>query len=903
MSLSRLAVTGVLFILAGTLSSPARGEVGVWTSTGPHGSDVRDLVLDPSVPGRVLAATANGGVFLSENGGENWVQRSTGLPKDFGTTAYRTLRSVAVDPILGRFYASGNDIYFSDNLGQSWQVFPRPDGAPGSFGAVFLDPDDSQKLTVMNVGGIFVYDLIGGGPDRGWSEPPGIAAPPIWCLERTPSDVDRFYAVAGSPPLLYESLNRAASWSEVGSLPGADFRAFAVDPVDPARLYLSMDTGCFLSTNGGMNWTRMDDPEDQAEIFRFGGVGGSLLAVGRGGLYSNFSSADKLAQVGEFLYTRASDILTLSDGSILMSCQMGVFSGPETLVEGIGVFEHSSRGMNGADISKVAPARGSDVVYAVAGQSFDAGVFRSDDGGLTWEHRSMGITNPDIRSIAVFQGDPDIVYIGTAAAIDDIGENGKIFKTIDGGLTWTDVTAGIEHANSRNIIAIAIHPTNPDIVYASAQVILGGIYKSLDGGETWTRRASGLESMPLTQGHEAFHNYFSMLSLVMDPRDPNTLFIGSGGCWGGTYRTTNGAESWVRRGQGYMERDEFVIMWGDLGNDMDFWFPVHLTLFDIDMDPNDSNHLFVNGARSNYLNESEQVGIVYESTDRGESWSLVRENAKRDYFDPVTGLEMHRYRPGELYVATRDGVRFSDDWGASWSVINEGLGTQDKFTRSLAMDPDDPNRVYLSTALSGVWIRELTPVAVQLSHMEVSENAAGRAEIRWGVADASDHAGFYVDREVRGERVRLTGSLLRGQEEYLFVDQNPVVGELSRYWIVELDRSGRETEYGPLEITLWKTTPVAPFSMGRAHPNPFSVSTRFQVVAPHDADRHPVVVRVYDTQGRQVATLIEGMESEGVRNVRWDGKDDAGRTVRSGVYYIQAVSGERQFVERVLVVR
>ena len=596
--------------------------------------------------------------------------------------------------------------------------------------------------------------------------------------------------------------------------------------------------------------------------------------------------------MGDFLYTRAADLVTLSDGSLLMACQMGAFSGPGTLVQGTGTFAHSSRGMNSADISKVVPAPGSDVVYAVTGQSFDAGVFRSDDGGQTWEHRSTGITNPDIRSIAVFQGNPDIVYIGTAAAIDDIGENGKVFKTTDGGLTWTDVTAGIEHANSRNIIAVVIHPTNPDIVYASAQVIQGGIYKSLDGGQTWTRRANGLESMPLTQGHEAFHDYFSMLSLVMDPGDPNTLFIGSGGCWGGTYRTTNGADSWVRRGQGYMELDEFVIMWGDLGNDTDFWFPVHLTLFDIDMDPNDSNHLFVNGARANYLNESEQVGVVYESTDRGESWSLVRENAKSDYFDPVTGLEMHRYRPGELYVATRDGVRFSEDWGATWSVINEGLATQAKFTRSLAMDPDDPNKLYLATALNGVWIRELTPVAVQLSHMSVSENGAGDAEIRWGVASASDHAGFYVDREAGGVRERLTATLLRGEDEYVFVDEMPVVGSPSRYWIVELDRFGRETEYGPLEITIRKTTPHPPFSLGRAHPNPFSVSTRLRVVAPYDAEKQPVVVRVFDTRGRRVATLHQGIDHGGYEDIFWNGKDSQGRRgAERGVLHPGGVRG------------
>lgn len=903
MSLCRLLAPGVILVAAmGILVPPAGAAVGVWTNASLYGADVRDLALDPSTPDRVFAATASGGVYVSQDGGQNWVQKSAGLPKDFGTTAYKTLQSVTVDPVLGRVYATGSNIYYSDNQGQSWLAFSRPGGAPGAFGDLFLDPDDSQKFTAQNDGGVFVYDLIGGGPDRGWTQPPGMDVVPIWSLDRAPSDVDRFYAVAGSPPSLYESTDRVVSWNEVGSLPGAKFRALAVDPADPSRLYLSMDSGCFVSDNSGATWVRMDDPQDQAEIYRFGAVGGDILAVGRGGLYSNVSDADKLAQVAEFLYTRASDLVTLSDGSLLMGCQMGVFAGPATLVQGTGAFVQSCRGMSNADITAVAPAPGSSVVYAVAGQSYDAGVFRSPDNGQTWEHRSMGITNPDIRSIAVYPGDPDIVYVGTAAAIDDIGENGKVFKTTDGGLHWTDVTAGIEHVNSRNIIAIVVDPRDPDIVYASAQVIQGGIYKSTDGGATWARRATGLESMPFTEGHEAFYNYFSMLSLVMDPRDPNTLFIGSGGCWGGTYRTTNGADTWVRRAQQHMELDQFVIDYGELGNDTDFWFGVHLTLYDIDVDPNDSNHLFVNGARADYMNQTVQVGVVWESTDHGESWSLIRENAKSDYFDPVTGLEMHRYRPGELYVSTRDGVLYSNDWGATWSVINEGLGTQDKLTRALAMDPDDPNRLYLATALSGVWIRDLTPVAVSLSHMNLAENAQGLPELRWGVASAVDHAGFYVDREAGGVRERLTPSLLRGQEEYVFVDDSPVTGVQSRYWIVELDRFGRETDHGPLEI-LFDPFYSNGLFLSRAFPNPFFTGTSFQLEPPADAPTHPVTVRIYDIQGREVRTLVEGLATRGVYDLRWNGKDSEGRRVRSGIYYIHAVSGGRERVERVLVVR
>jgi photosystem II stability/assembly factor-like uncharacterized protein len=873
---------------------PAGGELGQWVPIGPHSADIRALSQDPGDPQVIFAATRRGGVYLSEDGGVTWVQRSQGLTTDPSTNSYRVIHDVTAHPAAGRVYATGVEIYRSENNGQTWDVFPRPAGSVGNFEVLLLDPDDPDKLTVQNGNGVFVYELVN--QIRTWIQPPGITEPPVWILERAPSDPDRFYSVAGYTLTLYRSTNRAASWETVGEIPGSTFRALAVDAADPGRLYLSVDTGCFVSTNGGQSWTRMDDPADDAAIFAFADVAGILMAVGRGAVFSNSSHPDQLAPVADFWHTTATASVILGDGTILLGTRMGVFRVPSSVVNGTGEFLLSTKGMNNAGVSVVVPVPGSDILYAAAGAGFNGGVYRSDDNGQTWKLRATGITNLDVRSLAVSAGNPDVAYAGTLIR-GDIGENGKVFRTVDGGLTWTE-TAELPHSGDRIIITLLAHPTNPDIVYASVQAIDGGIYKSTDGGQTWVRVANGLQSMPLTPGHEGFYKYYAMLSMTADPGNPETLYLGAGGCWGGVYRSRDGGGNWARRSSAYggasqaMEYDNKPIIFGD----PDFWFPVHLELWDIQVDPNDPMHLLTAGTRGDYFT-ADRAGILFESRNAGDTWSLIRETSRDDYFtESLTGLAIHRYRPGQIYLSNVVGVQVSLDGGDTWNDMNEGLGTQ--FTRGLEFDPDDPNRLYLATSSRGVWVRELSPVSVRLTHLEIRDTGAGTVELAWGAADAVDHAGFHVDREADGKRIRLTETLLRGSDEYRFVDDAPLPGTVSRYWIVELDRVGRETEHGPLEIIFGAET--GGLALGRPRPNPLRTGTRLLLTP--SRSREPAAVRVFDTRGRKVVTLLEGAALDAPTWIDWDGRDSRGVRVPGGIYFIQALSGEQDRVRRVLVV-
>ena len=145
------------------------------------------------------------------------------------------------------------------------------------------------------------------------------------------------------------------------------------------------------------------------------------------------------------------------------------------------------------------------------------GVFKTLDGGMTWTPVTDNYFGGSVGHIAVAESNPDIVYVGTGE--EDIRGNvthgDGVWKSIDAGKTWT--YAGL--ADTRQIGRIRIHPKNPDIVYVAA---LGhtwgpnserGVFKSENGGKSWRR--------------VLFQNDTTgAVDLAMDANDPNTLYAG-----------------------------------------------------------------------------------------------------------------------------------------------------------------------------------------------------------------------------------------------------------------------------------------------------------------------------------------------------------------------------------------
>jgi photosystem II stability/assembly factor-like uncharacterized protein len=206
----------------------------------------------------------------------------------------------------------------------------------------------------------------------------------------------------------------------------------------------------------------------------------------------------------------------------------------------------------------IGPFRGGRVV-AVAGDpvhshifyfgSTGGGVWKTTDGGVTWENVSDGFfKRASVGALAVAPSDPNVLYAGMGEATirGNVSHGDGVYKSTDAGLTWTH--CGL--ADTRNIGAVRVHPENPDIVYVAA---LGhahgpnaerGIFRSTDGGKTWQQ--------VLSRGEKA-----GAIDLSIDPTNPRILyasfweamrgphFLSSGGEGSGLFKSTDGGGTWT----------------------------------------------------------------------------------------------------------------------------------------------------------------------------------------------------------------------------------------------------------------------------------------------------------------------------------------------------------------------
>ncbi|MEM6605545.1 MAG: glycosyl hydrolase, partial [Pseudomonadota bacterium] len=123
--------------------------------------------------------------------------------------------------------------------------------------------------------------------------------------------------------------------------------------------------------------------------------------------------------------------------------------------------------------------------------SSGSGVWKSVDGGSKWRNVSDGYFGGSVGAVAVSESDPNVIYagLGEKTVRGNVSSNFGVWKSTDGGKTWTFIGLEATHHIGR----IRVHPSNPDIVYVAAMGDLWqasedrGVYKSEDGGATWTK--------------------------------------------------------------------------------------------------------------------------------------------------------------------------------------------------------------------------------------------------------------------------------------------------------------------------------------------------------------------------------------------------------------------------------
>ncbi len=267
----------------------------------------------------------------------------------------------------------------------------------------------------------------------------------------------------------------------------------------PASLYQSMEWRCIGPFRGGRSDAVAGVPSRHL-LYYFGAVGGGVW---------------KTENAGES-WTNITDgqLKTSSVGAIAVA-----LSDPNVIYVGMG--ENDARGV------------------AI---SFGDGVYKSTDAGRTWKHIGLDQTRA-ISRIRVHPNNPDLVYVAVQGATFGATKDRGIYRSKDGGLTWTNILFVNETTGPADL---AMDPVNPRILYAAFwdhlrkpwEVRSGGlgsgIYKSVDGGDTWQKINEGLPAL------------MGKIGIDVSPANPDRLFaIVEADPKGGLYRSDDAGKTWT----------------------------------------------------------------------------------------------------------------------------------------------------------------------------------------------------------------------------------------------------------------------------------------------------------------------------------------------------------------------
>ncbi len=557
-------------------------------------------------------------------------------------------------------------------------------------------------------------------------------------------------------------------WTPIGP-EGGDIRFLLVDPTHPEIIYAGTDAGVLKSTDAGAHWVLITKP---LPLFpNYGPVSPSVKTLvldpmNSGTVYVSYYPAGlyKTTDGGNTWVTTNNGLpqpFYVVDLAVDPAEPSVVYAGTGQS----GIFKSTDGGGNWVAASSGLPVQGSGssvrypypnviaidpsnrqtVYLGMGGGGVSQGVFRSSDGGTSWQRAGVGLDQENVVSIAFHPKNPEIILAGTwgsglyastnggnlwsvrstpqgvlyqieldpedpdllYAALSD-GEG--LRKSTDSGFTWELVEGGLPAA----IGSFALNPKQRSTMYAGTDIWdphgktdgETGVYRSTDSGKTWARTSAGLHAWPTS-------------SLVCLPHEPAGLVAGGEAR---LHRTTSGGANWsstllqasdftslavdpqnpsivyagTRAFGGIFKSTNAGVNWVQAVNGLPGEEGNWASVYSLAIDPKHPETIYAG---------TYGYGIS-KSTDGGGHWITLSLSAPKTYVagvavDPGDSSTIY----GALYSTSssgRNGIARSTDGGLTWSDQNAGLpSTRPAF--SLTVSPDEPGTVYAGIYAAGVF--------------------------------------------------------------------------------------------------------------------------------------------------------------------------------------------------------
>ncbi|MDD5264000.1 MAG: hypothetical protein PHU43_04095 [Candidatus Bipolaricaulis sp.] len=632
---------------------------GIVTRIGPSGDAIPIfcLSLDPHNPDTIWVGTDGlRGIFKSLDGGATWVEADRGVVEDNGIT----FRGFTVDPYnsdvvyaaaeifswvwageerRGRgFDMTQGVVYRTTDGGRHWQALWRGDNLARY---VWIDPRDPNVLYVST--GIFDREAANSSPKSG---------------------------AAGGVGIL-KSTDGGETWRALGKASGLRnlyIGSLFMHPETPdtllagaGNLTYGAASGVYLSEDGGETWTwvLVTDSEEPVTAVEFSTLNPKIA-------YAGSNQAIYRSEDGGHTWERRTAKAKGGGGRW----------GPPGIRAGF-------------PIDLQVDPRNADRLFA---NNYSGGNFLSEDGGCTWTVASQGYTGAQVHTVVVDGNDPAVVYASARSGI---------FRSADGGATWQ----GQNHppATWAEWYSVAADPRDGRRVLISDEHF-GQLLRSMDGGSSWdvVFQCPGVDGTR-EDGRHGFK------AIAFAPSAPDTVYAGAcrernsveegrAGTGFGIFRSDDGGMSWQEANDSRTASlninvlavdplnaqvayagtvGQGVVATGDGGAS---WRPLNRGLRVLDIralaiDPRNPKVVYAGAER----------GGVYRSEDAGSNW--VPSSAGMDPQASVRALVIDSANSRVVYAADyRTGTYRSVDGGRSWSKVNQGLSTRAVTTLSLSAD-------------------------------------------------------------------------------------------------------------------------------------------------------------------------------------------------------------------------
>ena len=299
----------------------------------------------------------------------------------------------------------------------------------------------------------------------------------------------------------------------------------------------------------------------------------------------------------------------------------------------------------------------------------DGGVWKTVNAGQSWTNITDGKTSiSSVGAIALAPSDPNVIWVGTGETDwrEDLTHGNGVWRSTDGGATWTQL--GLE--DTRHIGVIKVHPNNPDIAYVAAMGhafgpnAMRGVFRTTDGGKTWNKVLYLDENT-------------GCIDLAMDPTNPRILYasmwrarrtpygLDAGAGRSGLWKSTDGGDSWTELS----------------GNEGLPQTP--LGRIGVAVAPKMPNRVFA------MVEATDSAGGFFRSEDGGATWRRVNSEqtwrVRPWYYNLITPDPID---PNTIYAMNLS-VHRSIDGGRTWQRVRVPHGD----THIMWVDPADPNRL------------------------------------------------------------------------------------------------------------------------------------------------------------------------------------------------------------------